>query len=185
MATSALYVASTSCPFIKTLSFVLHTSVRKNKVGPGVTEPLTGRHMSQIWFDKAQNSRVRPQQGTCVPGREGPVAPSASQHSPVCATNPNEAVLCGGKQGPVCRDLSEELNNQGEMQWSNPLAYTLTLRLTRTNQDWWDEASHTVFCRPRHGKGFMCPLRKSRHKIWTRKYRLICEWWPMTKYLFG
>lgn len=36
----------------------------EDKVSPGVNEPLTGRHMSQIWFDKAQSSRVRPQQGT-------------------------------------------------------------------------------------------------------------------------
>lgn len=90
--------------------------MRKDKAGPGVTEPLTGRHLSQIRFDKAQSCRVRPQRGTCVPWREGLVAPSASPHSPVCATNPNEAALCEGNQGPVHEDLSEELNIQGKMQ---------------------------------------------------------------------
>lgn len=59
-------------------------------------------------------------------GGKGLVAPSASQHSPVCATNPNEAALCGGSQAPVGGDLSAELNNRGKMQRSDPLARSLT-----------------------------------------------------------
>lgn len=68
-------VFSTTCPFSTTFNSVYHSG--PSETSSEVTKPNTGRRMSQIWFDKAQNSRVRPQQGTRVPGRGGPVAPSA------------------------------------------------------------------------------------------------------------
>lgn len=77
---------------MKTSELVPHKDASEDdKVSPGLSEPLTGRHMSQIGLDKAHSSRVRPQQGACVPVRERLAAPSAGQHSSVCATNPNEA----------------------------------------------------------------------------------------------
>lgn len=105
---SALLPQQAVCPFIKIFELVLHKDPSEDdKVSPGLSEPLTGRHMSQIGLDKAQSSRVRPQQGACVPMRECLAAPSAEQHSSVCATNPNEAGLCRQSGSPVQDDLSK------------------------------------------------------------------------------
>lgn len=79
-----------------------------------VTEPITGSHLSQIWFDKAQSCRVRPQLETCVSGREGWAVPSARMNSPVWATNPNEAALRGGEPAPSLGICFEEPHNQGQ-----------------------------------------------------------------------
>lgn len=149
-------VSSTSFPFIKTLSSALHAGLRG--AGAAVTEPMTGRHLSQIWFDKAQSSRVGPQQGTRVPAREGPVALSVSQHSPVCATNPNEAALCGWNQGPVCGDLSEGLNNQGKMWWSKTIAYHPSG--SHTHKGWQGEGCWNAFHWPTHYNAWTMTIMK-------------------------
>lgn len=103
--TSPLYCLNK--PIYSNSEVVLHKDPsEEDKVSAGLSEPLTGRRMSQIRLDKARSSRVRPQRGACVPVRERLAAPSSGQHSSVRATNPNEAGLGGESQGPVREDLS-------------------------------------------------------------------------------
>lgn len=79
-------------------AFCIQVRVKINKVSSRIREPLTQRHLSPIWLDEPESSRVRPQRETCVQRTWGLAAPLASQHSTVCATIPNEAVHCRGSE---------------------------------------------------------------------------------------
>lgn len=152
-------VFSTTCPFSTTFNSVYHSG--PSETSSEVTKPNTGRRMSQIWFDKAQNSRVRPRQGT---RERRPGCSLSRQRSPVCATNPNEASLCGGTEVLSVGICLMSYATKERCSEETSLSYMHTHKM----KDWWGEVREMTLCRPKNGNRLrMGPVKEWKYSQTT------------------